>query len=340
MEKSRISIGDNEAKTPVGDELEEFTKDVTIEKDFDGHDLYFYNNTFWGSGFIFKSIFSFHSHFQPKNSDIILATAIKSGTTWLKALAFTIINRAKYSPNTENMNPLLTTNPHDLVPNLEFHIYRLDQNPSLDNLPTPRIFQTHLPFSALPKSIVDDSKCRIVHICRNPLDQFVSYWHFFLNRMKKERANNEIPSIDEAFELFCRGVHHWGPFWDYALGFWQASVENPERVLFLRYEDLKDDINKEVKKIAEFLGFGFSMEEENQGVVEQICNICSFENLKGLEVNKDGQLSEGIMNNTFFRNGQVGDWVNYISPSQAKRLEDITKQKLDGSGLKFKTFCD
>ncbi|KAL0407841.1 UNVERIFIED_CONTAM: Cytosolic sulfotransferase 1 [Sesamum radiatum] len=57
----------------------------------------------------------------------------------------------------------------------------------------------------------------------------------------------------------------YGPFWDDILGYWNAHLENPGKVLFLKYEDLKEDITSQVKKIAEFIGFPFSVEEEEQG---------------------------------------------------------------------------
>jgi estrone sulfotransferase len=38
-----------------------------------------------------------HGAFKPRSDDIILATHPKCGTTWLKALAFTINNRSLYN---------------------------------------------------------------------------------------------------------------------------------------------------------------------------------------------------------------------------------------------------
>ncbi|KAL0297360.1 UNVERIFIED_CONTAM: Cytosolic sulfotransferase 14 [Sesamum radiatum] len=119
------------------------------------------------------------------------------------------------------------------------------------------------------------------------------------------------------------------------LGYWNAHLKNPERVLFLKYEDLKGDILSNVKKIAEFMGFPFSAEEEKQGVVEQISRLCSFENLKNLEVNKSGNVLGLMKNSSFFRKGEVGDWVNYLSPEMAERVKNIMESKFQGSGLIF-----
>ena len=47
-------------------------------------------------------------NFKPQPCDIIVSSFPKSGTTWLKALAFTIVTRSDFS----NSSPLLTATPH------------------------------------------------------------------------------------------------------------------------------------------------------------------------------------------------------------------------------------
>ncbi|KAL0447531.1 UNVERIFIED_CONTAM: Cytosolic sulfotransferase 15 [Sesamum latifolium] len=255
----------------------------------------------------------------------------KSGTTWLKALIFSIANRNLFSID---QSPLLTSNPHTLVPFLEFKIYLEQENPDLEHIPNPRIFSTHMPFKILPDSI-RESECRIIYTCRNPLDQFVSYYHFLLENKLEKYA--KIVSIDDAFDMFCQGIQSFGPFWDHMLGYWNAHLKNPEKVLFLKYEDLKEDISSHVKKIAEFMGFPFSAEEENQGMIEQISRLCSFENLKNLEANMSGNALGLITNSSLFRKGEVGDWVNYLTPEMAELVKNLMESKFQGSGLIFKT---
>ncbi|KAL1121645.1 hypothetical protein V6Z11_D01G246600 [Gossypium hirsutum] len=145
------------------------------------------------------------------------------------------------------------------------------------------------------------------------------------------------PALEEAFELFCQGVSSYGPYWDHVLGFWKASLDRPDKILFLKYEEMIEDTVLYVKKIADFIGYPFSFEELEKGSVEKIVNMCSFENLSNLEVNKSGKHREGtpvvIENKMYFRKGKVGDWENYLTPEMAVRLDSITLQKLNGSGL-------
>ena len=90
-----------------------------------------------------------------------------------------------------------------------------------------------------------------------------------------------------------------------------------------------------MKKIANFLGHPFSAEEGEAGLVEEIATLCSFENLKNLNCNKEGEIQTVFRakHNSFFRKGEVGDWVSLVPPSMAKRLEKLMQEKFGESGL-------
>ncbi|CAI9102959.1 OLC1v1001362C1 [Oldenlandia corymbosa var. corymbosa] len=145
--------------------------------------------------------------------------------------------------------------------------------------------------------------------------------------------------IDEVFQAFGEGAFVFGPFWDNVLGYWEASLNNPRRFMFLQYEDLIKDINSAVKKIAEFLGCGFMEEEENEGLVEEIAKLCSLQNLKNLECNKNGETEthgHKSKHSSYFRKGKVGGWVDFLSPDMAERLQSLMQDKLAGSSLTMK----
>ncbi|XVF42616.1 hypothetical protein PTKIN_Ptkin01aG0378300 [Pterospermum kingtungense] len=304
----------------------------SLKRDFYGGFHYFYQG-FWCPSSVFKAVLSFQKHFQALDHDIVLASAPKCGTTWLKSLIFAIVNRNHFALED---NPLLTTHPHKLVPFFEYDVYSGNPSPSPENNPdSPRIFATHIPYASLPTSIVKDSNCKIVYVCQNPMDMFISYWHF----TDKLRPENVKPvPLDEAFEMFYQGIHTFGPFCDHVLGYWEAKQTNPNKILFVKYEDLKEDIVSHTKELAQFIGFPFSEEEEKQGIVEEIAKLCSFEKLKDLEVNKSGNNPFGTPNKAYFRKGVVGDWSNYLTPLMVERLDKLVQGKMGKSGLTFK-FC-
>ncbi|XP_054782697.1 cytosolic sulfotransferase 5-like, partial [Prosopis cineraria] len=290
---------------------------------------------FWHNKRVIQGVLNLQKHFQAHDSDVILVTVPKSGTTLLKALTYSILHRKTHYPN-PNLNPthsLLTTNPHDLVPFLVLRLY-IENNLDRSSFSSLRLFAAHLPYFPLPES-VKPSRCKIVYLCRNPKDVLVSYWHFTSSFIKTESQAASNVVDEDFFEKFCQGKNPFGPFWDHILGYYKESLKRPEKVMFLRFEDLKGEPVRVLKELAEFIGYGFSKEEENDDVVGDILRLCSFENLSNLDVNKSGKVSFGVESKSFFRRGEIGDSKNFLTPDMIKRLDDITEEKLGIHGLKF-----
>ncbi|KAB1205377.1 Cytosolic sulfotransferase 5 [Morella rubra] len=158
----------------------------------------------------------------------------------------------------------------------------------------------------------------------NPKDTFVSLWHS-VNRAWS--PSSAIDSLEEAFDVFRRGVSPFGPYWDHVLGYWKESLENPHKVLFLKYEDMKEQPRTNLRRLAEFLECPFSPEEETKGIVNDISTLCSFDNLSNQEVNKRGEGLYGEANEVYFRRGELRDWVNYLLVEMTEKLDHITEAK-------------
>uniref|UniRef100_A0A2P2LLW4 Sulfotransferase n=1 Tax=Rhizophora mucronata TaxID=61149 RepID=A0A2P2LLW4_RHIMU len=202
-----------------------------------------------------------------------------------------------------------------------------------ESLPSPRLLASHLSYSLLPNSVLK-SGSRIVYICREPKDVFVSM-RFFTRKIKQNWGFPSL-SLEEACDLFTRGVSAYGPYWDHVLGYYKASLESPpNNILFLKYEEMKENILVQVKKLAGFLGHSFSLRKEESGVVQEIVDLCSFENLQNLEVNRTGTQQYLAKNEWYFRKGEVGDWKNHLTPQMIECLDRVTEQKFAGSGLTF-----
>ncbi|CAN4122976.1 unnamed protein product [Withania somnifera] len=200
---------------------------------------------------------------------------------------------------------LVEENPHFLVPTVESMDYYLPHD--LYTMPSPRLFHTHLPYKVLPDSIKNSDHCKIIYIARNTNDTLISMWHFF-NRV----VQNVFP-LEKAIQSFCNGKRR------------------PQKILFLKYEDLKVDPKKEVEKIALFLERPFDNEED----LEKIVWRCSLERLQNLEVNKSGSLFDHCSNSSFFRKGVIGDCKNYMTPEMEEQLDKLTNLKLLGSDLEL-----
>ncbi|XP_047318819.1 flavonol sulfotransferase-like [Impatiens glandulifera] len=291
---------------------------------------------FWHSPSFLEGTILAQEEFQPHPNEIILCSAPKAGTTWLKALAFSILTRSKNTLNNLEPNPLLSSTPHECVPFLEVDLFQKKQT----QYPQIPLIATHLPYVSLPKSITTNSTCRIVYISRDPKDVVVSMWHFIGNiKTCKNNEESAIFPLERAVELFCEGISKNGPYWDHVLGYWKASLEQPDRVLFLKYENLKSDTKVWVKRLAEFMGFPFSSEEVIEDAIQKVVDLCSFENLSNLEVNKNAEFNlfstVKVKNNKYFRKGEVGDWKTCLSEEDRKKIDRISEEKLKDSGLTF-----
>ncbi|KAE8714733.1 RNA-directed DNA polymerase (Reverse transcriptase), Ribonuclease H [Hibiscus syriacus] len=277
------------------DEVQQLVQNLPKEEAWiSGSNLYLYQG-FWSLDLSLKPVISLQRHFQASDSDIIIATFPKCGTTWLKALAFSTLYRNQFA---WHQNPLLTSTPHQLVRFLEYDLYLNNPCPDLETLCVykPRAFATHVPFASLPTSI-KVSQCKVVYLCRNPMDMFTSSWHF---NDTLRHGSQELLSLDEAFDKFCHGI----------------SLKYLAMVLGVPFTEDEDKQGED---------------EDKQGVVEEIAKICEFEKLRELEVNKNGSHISGAPHKAFFRKGKVGDWSNYLTPSMVERMEKLIQQKLDGS---------
>ncbi|EMS63466.1 Flavonol sulfotransferase-like protein [Triticum urartu] len=263
-------------------------------------------------------------HLEARDTDVLLATFPKSGTTWLKALLFVALHR-----NADGRDRLAAHSPHQLVPFLEAQVFTNGRIPDLSSLPAPRLLMTHVPSVSLPESVAA-SGCKVVYLCRDLKDCLVSLWYFW---------NGLAPApwdLGEAFRQFCDGVSLFGPFWEHALGYWRWHLERPAQVLFLTYEELAADTLGQLRRLAGFVGRPFTAEEREAGVDRGIVDACAMESLAGLEVNRSGKADmaeSSVPNSVFFRRGVVGDWKNHLTPEMARRLDEITESKFRGSGL-------
>lgn len=289
---------------------------------------------FWCPEITLESLIAFQTYFQAYDSDIILASLPKTGTTWLKSLIFTIVNRKKYCRQFFQFL-FRSTNPHELILYLEMIVFKqiTGVQPNLSEIPLPRLFATHVPYPSLPDSM-KTSKSRIVYVCRNPLDTFISLWHFFL-LFEIDKSNKvDMAMMEEYLSKYCMGVCPSGPYEDHVLGYWKESKQNPQKVLFLEYEGLKKEPKAHLKKLAEFLGCPFTEEEEKGNVIDEIIELCSLKSLKDMEINKRGKFYPMVENKAFFRTGEVGGWTKYLTAQMAKQFDQML-EKLEKAGFSF-----
>uniref|UniRef100_A0ACD5TAE0 Uncharacterized protein n=1 Tax=Avena sativa TaxID=4498 RepID=A0ACD5TAE0_AVESA len=271
--------------------------------------------------------------FTARPSDIVVATLPKSGTTWIKALLYSTVHLREH-PVGSSDHPFNSLSPHECIKFFEYQLYTGNKIPDLDELPDPRIFATHAPFVSLPRSVLA-SGCKIVYVCRDPKDTLISLWSF-VNKFRIRRGLEPL-SVEATADFFCDGVTLFGPYWDHVLGYWSAHLAHPEQVLFFRYEEMRRDPEAHTRRLAEFVGCPFSLEEQEEGgAVDAIVKLCSFEHMISLQATMCGKTDAvigAVDNSWFFRRGVVADWQNHLSLETARKIDAITEARFKGTGL-------
>ncbi|ESQ47447.1 hypothetical protein EUTSA_v10022446mg [Eutrema salsugineum] len=178
--KDTLSI----ARDKITEETKSLISSLPSHEDFQGRKICKYQG-FWYFYTSLQGVLNFQRGFQPKDTDIILASYPKSGTTWLKALTVALLERSKN--HSSDHHPLLSHNPQRIVPYFELGLYIESSSPDLTKYSSvPRLFSTHMPLDAMHETL-KDSPCKIVYVCRNVKDTLVSWWFFRCSIHKKPR---------------------------------------------------------------------------------------------------------------------------------------------------------
>jgi len=221
------------------------------------------------------------------------------------------------------------------VPSLEIQVYRGSVADTPPHFPTKtsssaRILSTHIPYQILGDTL-NSSDCRVIYVDRNPKDTLISLWHFE-NSIDSGKAPQL--ALEDIVSKFCEGTLIFGSYFDHVLGYHKKSLEIPEKIFFITYEELKSDPKIHVKRLAEFLGCPFEGEDIEEQV-EEVVRSCSIETLKKHEVNNSSDCPSGarVSYKSYFRKGQVGDHTNYLTKDMIERIDAITKEKFHGVNL-------
>ncbi|KAE8663439.1 Detected protein of unknown function [Hibiscus syriacus] len=111
---------------------------------------------FWYRSYHLQATMALRSHFSSRDDDIILASSMKTGTTWLKALCFSIVNSAVDADNEtlsktneddhhHHPDPLVENHPAVYVQTLEVQVFTANPPPDVSSMKSPRLFHAHLP---------------------------------------------------------------------------------------------------------------------------------------------------------------------------------------------------
>ena len=216
---------------------------------------------------------------------VFMCSYPRSGNTWTRMIVACLLNPDLDSINLDGID--------SLVPDTAEPQYHSDK---------ARVYKDHRPaFDLFP---------RVIYNYRDGRDCLVSAHKYAVNALGYRRTRSE-------FVTHAQG---------HIFGLWHEHVERalafqakfPDRILMMRYENMRDDPRQSVEQIAEFLGIQVKMID-----LDRILELTSLNAHRGAnERNADPRKRHTI------GTGKVGSWKQELDESEIQLFEAISARAL------------
>jgi len=215
-------------------------------------------------------IFAFLLYQWNRPNDYIFATMQSSGTHWLRfMIAKAFVDYFKLNYAFRSIHPVGIVPGFSLNAPSQFLYNRQHE--------IPRVQHTHFPYK-LPWSILFRGK-KVILLIRDLRDACVSHYRkglrqgslgiskaSFLEFLKDPRGDIRKTSVQGSLAGRVEFLNSWG----------KVHAQYPERVLVVKYEDLRKNPARELGRVLRFLGLT-SVDEE---FVRTVVEFCSIENMR------------------------------------------------------------
>jgi hypothetical protein len=246
--------------------------------------------------------------FIPRPDDVFIVTYPRSGTTWMQMILYQLTSDGNMDfPHIYEYCPWFERSSRSAL--------------GFEARLSPRLFKSHLTYRKIPKG-----PCKYIYIARDGKDVAVSYYHLYRDYSGFEGTFSEF------FDRYLRGKVEFGSWFEHVRGWWRHR--NDPNVLFLRYEDLLDDLEGGIRKIIAFCGFEIAPER-----MPTILGRCRLTFMKKHESQFDpvtgAAWEQGAHGRAFLRTGRAGDGKDQLSPEQAARFDRAFEKLLAPTGIDF-----
>jgi hypothetical protein len=254
--------------------------------------------------------FASGQRYRASPGDLFVASYPKCGTTWAQYIVYLLENDGRPLAAGQRLD--------DTFPHLE----EVGEE-RVRARPEPRLIKTHLPFERAPWN----AAAKYVYVARNPFDCAVSFYHH--TRGFVRHYDFAAGTWDMFFECFVRGEVDFGDYFDHLTSWWPKRTE--PNVLFLTYEQMLAAPVDAVRSIARLLGDRAERLARDAQRLHALVRASGFD-----EMRRDQQRwssARPAEMPAFVRKGVVGDWRNYFSAEQTRRLAQKLRARTAGTTI-------
>eukprot|EP00931_Biecheleriopsis_adriatica_P117113 TRINITY_DN92661_c0_g1_i1.p1 TRINITY_DN92661_c0_g1~~TRINITY_DN92661_c0_g1_i1.p1 ORF type:complete len:294 (-),score=45.34 TRINITY_DN92661_c0_g1_i1:70-924(-) len=245
---------------------------------------------------------------ESRAGDFYVCSYPKSGTTWMQHIVGSLVTKGAAQGHVSELTPFLEHKGHWSAGAPTEEIQR--RHNSLKR----RMFNTHVYHEMLPSG---PWKC--VYVVRDGRDVSVSFYHHLASQANAEGTGYVFEgSFADFHTKWCEGTEGYGT-WANHIRSWSAARTDP-RVLFVRYEDMIQNLRPVVDAVALHLGLELSATE-----IDELMPTFSMEHMK---VNKDRFQPISVSwkpGFEFLRKGVAKDHVTEYTSKQQTEFADMVK---------------
>lgn len=270
--------------------------------------------------------------YRPRQDDIVIATYIKSGTTWVQTIVSHLIFQDFQTRPLAEVSPWIDTR---LWP-----ISNEDLTELLEGMKHRRFIKSHLPLDGLPFY----PEVKYIVVGRDLRDVFISLWNHYRNYTADfyQRANGglgpderQLPHCPQELREFwqwwmTRGWFEWEsdgyPFWSglHHTRTWWDFRDLPN-ILLVHYNDLLRDLPGEIRRVARYLEIDVTDE-----LIGKIARATTFDSMKkqvDLLV-PDHEVTFRTGADVFVNKGTTGRWRNVLEDEDLALYQAVVDRKL------------
>jgi hypothetical protein len=254
-----------------------------------------------------------------RKTDVYLISYPKCGRTWLRLMVGRAISQFFELPQDEDI------------------LFLRWQSKPDSRLPMITVVHEDRPMLKSPDELErSKSKFRgkkVIFLARDPRDVIVSSY-FEMKKRGELFGDNPYESRKPVFsgELSEFIERRQGGF-DTILRYYNIWADNrqiPDGFLLVRYEDMKQNPARELRRVLDFLGLTMV----DTDTVNEAVEFAAFENMRKMELS--GSIRGGILNpadksdqdSYKTRKGQVGGYRDYLTENEIQRLDQKVQNEL------------